>query len=81
MSDLRKKLFNLWIKKKTKNFTRIPLLMVFFDYNKYKKYGKTNSCLIFPHPKIQKDEFIKEKMFEVVDHIRDSYDMDIFTKI
>lgn len=74
-------LINLWIRHKTKNLTQIPLLVVTFDYKKYKKYGKQNSCWIYPHPEIQKDEFVKEKLFEVIEHIRDNYDMDIFTKI
>lgn len=75
------KLINLWIRHKTKNLTRIPLFTMTFNYRKYKAYGKKDSCTFHCHPDIVDDEFVKEKLHEIVDHIRDNYDMDIFTKI
>lgn len=33
------------------------------------------------HPDIAKDEFLKGKLCECVDYIRDNYDMEIFTRI
>lgn len=75
------KLCNLWIKHRTKNFTVVPLFVVTFDYQKFQKYGKKGSCIIHPHPDIAKDEFLKEKLCECVDYIRDNYDMENFTKI
>lgn len=76
-----KRLCNFCIRRKTKNLTRIPLFTMVFDYRKYKQDGKPGSCTFYAHPEIARDEFVKEKLCEVVDHIRDNYDLDIFTKI
>lgn len=77
-----KKLCDFWLKSKTKNFTKIPLFVMTFDYRKFQKYGKEDSCVLYtPHPDIAKDEFLKEKLCECVDYIRDNYDMENFTKI
>lgn len=76
-----KRLANWYICKKTKNLTRIPLFTMTFNYRKYKAEGKKDSCTFYAHPDIVQDEFVKEKLGEVVDHIRDNYDMDIFTRV
>lgn len=76
-----KKIVNCWIRYKTKNLTRIPLFTMTFDYRKYKSQGKKDSCVFYAHPNIAQDEFVKGKLQEVVDYIRDNYDLDIFTKI
>ena len=76
-----KKIANCWIRYKTKNLTRIQLFTMTFDYRKYKADGKKDSCMFYTHPDIAKDEFVKSKLQEVVDYIRDNYDLDIFTKI
>ena len=76
-----KKIINHWIRCKTKNLTRIPLFTMTFDYRKYKTQGKKDSCTFHCHPDIADDKFVKEKLCEVVDYIRDNYDLDIFTKI
>ena len=76
-----RKLFNMWIRYKTKNLTRIPLFTMVLDYRKYQQDGKPGSCTFYAHPDIAQDEFVKEKLGEVVDHIRDNYDMDIFTRV
>ena len=52
-----------------------------FNYKQYKEQGKAGSCQFYCHPDIANDEFVKEKLSEVVDYIRDSYDLDNFTKI
>jgi hypothetical protein len=52
-----------------------------FNYLKYKAEGKKDSCMFYAHPYIAQDEFVKSKLQEVVDHIRDNYDLEIFTKI
>jgi len=75
------RIINRWIRHKTKNLTRIPLFTMTFDYRKYKAQGKKDSCTLHCHPDIANDEFVKEKLQEVVDYIRDNYDLDIFTKI
>ena len=77
-----KKIFNLYIRYKTKNLTRIPLFIMTFDWKKFQKDGKENSCMLYTfHPDIAKDQFLKEKLSECVDYIRDNYDMEIFTKL
>lgn len=77
-----KKIFNLYIRYKTKNLTRIPLFIITFDWKKFHKDGKENSCMLYIlHPDIAKDQFLKKKLSECVDYIRDNYNMEIFTKI
>lgn len=76
-----KKIINCWIKHRTKNLTKIPLFTMMFNYCKYKVQGKKDSCTFYAHPDIANDEFVKGKLQEVVDHIRDNYDLDIFTRI
>lgn len=76
------KLCNLYIKHKTKNLTRIPLFTMTFNWRKFQKEGREGSCIMYTiHPDIVKDLILKEKLSECVDHIRDNYDMEIFTKI
>lgn len=76
-----KKIINCWIRHKTKNLTEIPLFTMTFNYRKYKTQGKKDSCMLYSHPDIANDEFVKSKLQEVVNHIRDNYDLDIFTRI
>lgn len=53
-----------------------------FDWKKFHKDGKENSCMLYIlHPDIAKDQFLKKKLSECVDYIRDNYNMEIFTKI
>lgn len=74
-----KKLSNFWLKRKTDNFTKIPLFIMMFNWRKFQKDG---SCLLYAlHPDIAKDTFLREKLQECVDYIRDNYDMEKFTKI
>ena len=76
-----RKLFNMWIRYKTKNLNRIPLFTMVLDYRKYQEDDKPGSCTFYAHPEIALDEFVKENLCEVVDHIRDNYDLDIFTRV
>lgn len=76
-----KRIVNRWIRRKTKNLTEIPLFTMTFNYRKYKTDGKKDSCMFYAHPDIANDEFVKSKLQEVVDYVRDNYDLDIFTKI
>lgn len=75
------RIVNRWIRHKTKNLTEIPLFTMTFNYRKYKTQGKKDSCMLYSHPDIANDEFVKNKLQEVVDYIRDNYDLDIFTRI
>ena len=72
------KLAQLWYKRKTKNLKCIPLFTMVFDYPKYRRDGKKNRCLFYAHPELQNDQFVKERLCEVVDYIRDEYDLDVF---
>jgi transcription elongation factor GreA-like protein len=60
----------------TKNLTSIPLLWVDFNYKKYKGKGKQDSCIIRIHPILTNDEYIKNTLNELVDYIRDNYNME-----
>lgn len=73
--------YNMMIRRKTKNLIRIPMFTMTFNYRKYKSDGKKDTCTFFCHPDIAQDEFVKEKLCEVIDYIRDNYDLDIFTRI
>lgn len=64
----------------TKNYTRVPLLDISFNLRKYEKYGAKNSCTLSVHPNLRDDESIKSMLNEVVDYIRDNYDMDKLSK-
>ena len=77
-----KKLSNFWLKRKTDNLTKIHLFFMMFNWRKFQKDGKDRSCLLYAlYPDIAKDEFLRKKLQECVDYIRDNYDMEIFTKI
>lgn len=77
-----KRLYNIWLKRKTKNFTRIPMFVMTFDWKKFQKDGKENSCMLYTlHPDIANDLILRKKLCDCVDYIRDNYDMEIFTKI
>lgn len=77
-----KKLSNFWLKRKTDNFTKIPLFIMMFNWRKFQKDRKDGSCLLYAlHPDIAKDVFLRDKLQECVDYIRDNYDMEKFTKI
>ena len=74
-------IFNHWLCRKTKNLTQIPIFYMTFDYRKYKRYGKENSCTFHCLPKIANDEFVKNRLSEVVDYVRDNYDLDEIVRI
>lgn len=71
-----KKLCNFYIRRKTKNLTRIPLFTMTFNWKKFQKDGKKDSCLPYVlHPDIANDLILRRKLSECVDYIRDNYDM------
>ena len=76
-----KRFCNLYIKRKTRNYTRIPLLTITFDYQKYKEKGPQGTCGVYAHPEIQGDAELLEMFRGPVEYIRDNYDMEKFTKI
>lgn len=60
----------------TKNKTQIPLLYVTFDYKKFTENGKIGSCMANAHPVIRNDENVILRINELIDYIRDNYDME-----
>ena len=77
-----KKVANWYIKRKTKNLTRIPLFTVTFDYQKYIKDGAAGTCSVYLHPVLdQHDTELLEMFREPIEYIRANYDMEKFTKI
>lgn len=59
----------------TKNLTKVPLLWITFNMQKYKKYGKKNSCMCHIHPCLNDDEYIITIMNGLCDYIREKYDL------
>jgi len=60
----------------TKNLTKMPLLWVDFNYKKYKSEGAKGSCMAKIHPILRDDEHIKETINDLIDYIREDYNMD-----
>ena len=75
------KILNRWVKKVTKDYTEIPLMWICFNYQSYINNGAEGSCVLKLHPDLKGDEKLKKMMEDVVDYIRDNYDMERFTKI
>ena len=69
-------MFKLFKRFFTKNLTEIPLFYINFNYKKYKRDGKKNSCIAHIHPLLKDDEYIKEMINMTIDYIRDNYDME-----
>lgn len=81
-----RKLTNWWIKRKTKDLTEIPLLVITFNYRKYKMFGAEGSCdahvlECHDHPNLWEDEKVQKMLKELIDYIRETYDMERFTRI
>ncbi len=65
-----------WLGNKlTNNNNEIPLFWVTFNLNKYKENGAKGSCNLKLHPLLT-DEYIKNQLNNLVDYIRDHYDME-----
>ncbi len=58
----------------TKNLKSIPLFIVNFNYKDYKK-GIIENCIIKYHPVFYNDKELQEKFTDIVDYIRENYDM------
>lgn len=59
----------------------VPLLYITFDYNKFIAEGKQGSCMCSSHPALAKDEHLRNMLHEVVDYIRDNYNMVELTNV
>lgn len=69
-------MFNYIYKKLTNNFDEVPLFIVTFNLNKYKNEGAKNSCMVKIHPELNDDEYIHNTLQDLIDYIRDNYDME-----
>ena len=57
----------------TKGATEIPLIFVLFDENKYKNLNK---CFeINYHPSFNNDKVLEQKLKDIVDYIKETYDL------
>jgi len=64
----------------TKNYTKVPLFRVLFNLKRFNANGAENSCTVSMHPVLANDDFINLKLKEVINHIRDNYDMERLIK-
>lgn len=62
----------------TKNYTKVPLIIVTFNYRYYQKHGKKGSCNATCNPLFAQDEKLKKMFEEMIDYIRDNYDVEKF---
>jgi uncharacterized protein YeeX (DUF496 family) len=60
----------------TDNYNHVPLFWVDFNLNKFKKDGAKNSCDLQLHPEFRDDQHIIKTLNDLVDYIRDNYNMD-----
>lgn len=75
------KILDFWLKKRTKDFTEIPLVFINFDYKKYSEDGEKGSCMVHFHPDLFEDKELHRMIYEVVDYIREHNDMEKFTHV
>lgn len=64
----------------TKKFTKVPLIFISFNLKRYFKYGEKDSCTISIHPTLKNDKYIKHLLNDLVDYIRENYDMESLSK-
>jgi len=69
-------LYKLVTKKLTKEYSEIPLFFVNFNYDRYKTSGAKDSCIAKIHPILKDDDNIKNMLNDLVDYIRNNYDME-----
>lgn len=68
------------IKKTTKQYTKVPLLYITFNLKQYKEYGAKDSCEVKLHPSLKFDDYLTKHLGEIIDYIRENYDMDKLSK-
>jgi len=70
-----------WLSNKlTKNYNNVPLFWVNFNLNKYQQNGAKNSCIVKIHPELKDDKYIIESLNNLIDYIRENYDMENLSK-
>ena len=66
-----------WLENKlTNNKESVPLFWIDFNYQLYKKHGKKGSCNIKIHPLISGDDYIKNTLNDLIDYIRNQYNVE-----
>jgi hypothetical protein len=69
-----------WFSSKlTNSYNDVPLFFATFNLNKYKEHGAKGSCIVRLHPSI-KDEYVKNQLNNIIDYIRENYDMEELSK-
>ena len=68
---IKDKIVDLLTDKKRK----VPLAMVFFDYQKYESEGEKGSCTVSIHPGLKDDAYLCGMLEDVIDYIRHTYNM------
>lgn len=67
-------MFKKIINKATNSHKEIPLLYITLDLHKFREQ-KQGSCEAKIHPCVN-DEVVKQKVNELIDYIRDNFDME-----
>ena len=70
-----KKLTNKLVDLLTKGKRCVLLIYINFNYQKYMQEGESCSCICNVHPDLAHDEKLITMMNEIVDYVRDNYDM------
>ena len=73
-------MINWLMKKLTKNYNEIPLFWVFFNLQKYQQLGVKNSCIVKIHPELKDDKYVINTLNNLIDYIRENYDMEKLSK-
>jgi hypothetical protein len=64
----------------TKGYTRVPLFWVEFNLQKYNQHGTEGSCVAKIHPTLKEDDYVRVTLEQVIDYIRENYDMKKLSK-
>jgi len=73
-------MFKYLYNKLTRNYNKIPLFWVNFNLNHYQQNGVKNSCAVKIHPEFKNDKYIVDSLNNLIDYIRDNYDMEKLSK-
>jgi len=73
-------MFKYLYNKLTNNYNKVPLFFVNFNLNHYQQKGVKNSCIVKIHPELKNDKYIVESLNNLIDYIRDNYNMEKLSK-
>ncbi|MDD4411985.1 MAG: hypothetical protein PHO58_05805 [Bacilli bacterium] len=73
-------MFKYLNRKLTKNHTEVPLFWVEFNLNKYNEFGVKDSCTVKIHPDLSNDVYIQCAINDIIDYIRNHWDMEKLSK-